>query len=112
MATSIDTDQTAVLALLELPAPETLSEPQMCGRACVWCGDALSNDTAVDLGVRTAEVHGITADWFPRTDKRCVGGKAYAQLFVHAVSCEPCRETAAGCDTAVALRRLMREGRR
>ncbi len=113
MAMSNGTDpQTDAVALLDLPAPETLSEPQMCGRACVWCRTPLSNDSAVDLGARSVDAHGVATTWFPRADKRCVGSRAYAELFEHAVGCEPCRETAVGCDKAVALRRLVREARR
>lgn len=111
MAISNGTDQAETDGLLELPDPETLSEPQLCGRACVWCGGALSNDSAVDLGVQPVDAHGVATHWFPRADKQCVAGRAYAELFVHAPCCTRCVTTAEGCETAVALRRLMREGR-
>lgn len=33
-----------------LPAPDTLTDAQLRGAACVWCAGRLATATAVDLG--------------------------------------------------------------
>lgn len=51
---------------LPLPPIGSLSEPQVRGTACVYCGVVLDNESAVDLGERTARQGGATRRWFPR----------------------------------------------
>lgn len=97
------------LALLPLPEPEALTEPQLCGRACAWCETPLSNDTAIDLGERTSNAHGTTASWFPRTCRTCMGPHVQQTAAHHASMCELCVDNLAACDTARALRRLSLE---
>jgi len=105
---------TGALALLPLPEPDTLTEPQICGRACVWCWVPLSNDTAIDLGQRTAAANGSTASWFPRACRDCVQPHIVQTAEFHARTCEQCVDDAAStntsvCDTARGLRRLVLE---
>ncbi|MFF3620090.1 hypothetical protein [Streptomyces sp. NPDC002467] len=57
-------------ALDELPPLSELSEQQVRGSACVFCGIHLDNETAVDLGERRAGRAGATVRWFPRA---CTG---------------------------------------
>lgn len=115
MVTTQDTDPTgAALALLPLSEPEALSEPQLSGRACVWCRVPLSNDTAVDLGQRGTDAHGSKVSWFPRSCHTCMGPRARQTAQHHARTCEQCVDDTAStnksvCDTARRLRRLMLE---
>lgn len=101
------------MALLQLPDLDGLSDQQTRGTACAFDGIALTPE-AVDLGERLSPLSGSTSPmrWFPRACRRCVHDAAYRALFDHAPLCEQCVDNAAGCDTAVALRRLMREYRR
>lgn len=100
-----------VLELLTLPSLDGLSELQVRGITCVWCGVHLSAETAVDLGPRRQRLLDTHRNWFPRGCRACTGKKAYEYLFPHAEKCEHCADNP-GCPTAVELRRLIREGRR
>lgn len=102
----------AVTELLELPAVSDLSEPQVRGANCVWCGIVLASDMVVDLGPRPAQRAGEPVTWFPRSCRPCMGKRAYRALLDHAPLCERCVDDASGCGTGVGLRRLMREARR
>ncbi|MEQ4196026.1 hypothetical protein [Streptomyces sp. YIM 103828] len=53
-----------------LPAPTTLSDAQLRGTACVWCGSQLTTTTAVDLGIRP-DPQFPWASWFPRACPPC-----------------------------------------
>ncbi|RZE99422.1 hypothetical protein C0L86_11390 [Streptomyces sp. SCA2-2] len=52
-----------------LPAPAHLTEAQLRGAACVWCGVKLAL-SAVDLGVRP-DPQCPWASWFPRACPPC-----------------------------------------
>ncbi len=112
MQTSRDPSPTLnMLALLPLPDTLTLSEPQICGRECVWCTAPLSGDTAIDLGERTDDAHGSSARWFPRACHDCrhhVADAAYKSLREHTAECELCVENVADCETGGGLNRVMR----
>ncbi|MFJ9038035.1 hypothetical protein ACIRF8_15750 [Streptomyces sp. NPDC102406] len=54
------------MATQHLPRTGGLTEDQLRGRACVWCGDHLDNATAVDLGPQILTQLGHQAHWFPR----------------------------------------------
>lgn len=105
-------DTTEALALLPLPALDGLSKEQVRGASCIWCATTLAADTAVDLGERRHKRLDGHFSTFPRACHACVHDAAYAVLMDHAPRCEQCVDEAAGCDMAVALRRLMREHRR
>ncbi|MCX5407536.1 hypothetical protein OHA37_27190 [Streptomyces sp. NBC_00335] len=49
-----------------LPALSTLTEQQVRGTACVYCGIHLDNGDAVDLGERPISRAGQRSRWFPR----------------------------------------------
>lgn len=53
-----------------LPSAEDLTDEQIRGAACVWCGGRLTNATAVSLGEMPLDV-GHRADWFPRSCPNC-----------------------------------------
>ncbi|MFF8713568.1 hypothetical protein ACF07T_19370 [Streptomyces sp. NPDC015184] len=59
-----------------LPCVESLSSQQQRGVHCVWCGTALFNGTARDLGPRPIDAHGTSALWFPRCCPTCWKGHA------------------------------------
>jgi hypothetical protein len=50
----------------ELPSIADLSEAQVRGAACVYCGVVLDSGTAVDLGERRGRRAGAAFSWFPR----------------------------------------------
>lgn len=96
---------TLVLDTLDLPDPARLTEDQRCGRHCLWCPTPtpLTVETAVDLGERKEPMH-----WFPRCCVTCIRSAAYD----HVSRCETCVETPAACETAAALKHLVREHNR
>lgn len=49
-----------------LPPIGDLSEQQVRGTACVFCGVTLDNGDAVNLGERTVRQAGVLRRWFPR----------------------------------------------
>ncbi|NUR04341.1 MAG: hypothetical protein HOY79_49910 [Streptomyces sp.] len=100
------------LALLELPALEGLTTEQVRGAACIWRGEPLTTDTAVDLGERRHKRLDGRYSTFPRACHRCTHEAAYAVLIKHTMACEQCVDNAAECPTGRALLRLMRENRR
>ncbi|MFD8949493.1 hypothetical protein ACFV0B_11620 [Streptomyces xanthophaeus] len=52
--------------LRDLPSVSTLSEQQVRGVACVYCGVILCAATAVDLGERRSRRPGGSYSWYPR----------------------------------------------
>ncbi|AQS70831.1 hypothetical protein [Streptomyces pactum] len=105
----------AIVRVLGLP-PLLLAKvtvDQARGAVCVWGTERLTGETAVDLG----EPLDTAGRWFPRACRRHVADRAHRALLVHAPGCGDCRkrpapsETAA-CETARALYRLVRDGRR
>ncbi|MGI5139427.1 hypothetical protein [Streptomyces sp. CA-106110] len=89
-----------------------LTESQQRGAACVWCAQTLTAETAVDLGERRIKVLDNYVTAFPRGCRPCTATAAYRALMDHAPDCEQCVDDAGSCETGMALRRLMREGRR
>jgi hypothetical protein len=49
-----------------LPPIGDLTELQVRGAACVYCGVILDSGTAVDLGEQRSRRAGATFSWFPR----------------------------------------------
>lgn len=85
---------------LDLPNPARLTPDQVRGGDCCWCRTVLTAETAVDLGERRHPLH-----WFPRCCPTCIQDQART----HGSMCEVCVEEPAACDTAAALRQLVRE---
>ncbi|MFF3330902.1 hypothetical protein ACFYWX_15265 [Streptomyces sp. NPDC002888] len=98
------------LALLALPALDTLTEDQSRGRTCVWGDEDLTAETAVDLGERVIQPDGSTPPvrWFPRGCRGCVAKRALDALFDHAPQCEPCVQEPSECAVGRGLARLVR----
>lgn len=108
-------DQTSAidaLALLPRPGLSELSEEQVRGAACIWCGTRLSAHTAVNLGEERVRLLDGAITMFPRSCRTCVADRAHQALLAHAPACEPCIDNAAECETGRALYRLIRENRR
>jgi hypothetical protein len=90
----------AAVVLMDLPDPAKLTEPQRRGSDCLWCRVPLTAVTAVDLGERRHPLH-----WFPRCCPACIR----SQDRHHVSRCETCVEEPGACETAAALRQLVRE---
>lgn len=97
----------ADVVLVQVPAVEELSGPQVCGRSCVWCASALPMGRSVDLGER--DEHGRR--WFPRGCPRCTVFAVHAQLVRHTQMCEQCVAEGVQCPDSAELRRALRQGR-
>lgn len=96
-------------ALAMLPVPDHLTTPQMDGHVCVYDNEALSNDTAVDLGQRQQDGRTV----FARASRRCASTAAVGVLFDHTTGADACTVCqTAPCDTASALNRVIRMGAR
>ncbi len=91
---------TLVLDTLDLPDPARLTVDQVRGGHCCWCDTVLTAETAVDLGERRQPIH-----WFPRCCPTCIR----AQARTHGGMCEVCVEQPGACETAAALKQLVRE---
>jgi hypothetical protein len=92
--------QALELDTLALPNPVKLNTDQVRGGHCCWCDMVLTAETAVDLGERRHPVH-----WFPRCCPTCIRSQARN----HVSMCETCVEQPGACETAAALRQLVRE---
>lgn len=105
-----------VLALLPLPDVEAMTDDQTRGATCVWGGERLRSDAAIDLGERLEPVDGSTSTQgirlFLRACAPCAGRAALQALHEHAPRCEQCVADASLCPEGLGLRRLMREARR
>lgn|GEM_PF-3223217 len=115
----VSRDITAVtdtLALLAVPALDTLTDDQTRGAVCVWDRheDRLTAETAIGLGEHMGELADATSDmrWFPRACRHHTGQAALRALHEHAPMCEPCVDNAANCETGRALRRIIRDAHR
>ena len=103
------------IALLLLPEWADLSEPQVRGKACVWCAATLHNGSAVDLGTRRIPVLDGHLRTFPRACRPCTRAHIIKTEAAHRATCEQCVtaaasvEEATACDTAQALHHLLQE---
>jgi hypothetical protein len=114
MGTDSDTTQALVegaASLLPLPSLDGLSEQQIRGAACIWGGEPLNTDNAVDLGERTTRRGGQALRWFPRACRRDVQTAALNALHEHAPDCEQCITDGMRCDTGRTLNRIARRYR-
>lgn len=101
------------LALLDVPAPDQLTDRQRAGAHCAFSGIPLTVTGAVDLGRRDTVRAGQPVTWYPRAYRGEIPRAALAALHAHTPDCASCRdgETANHCPTGTALRRLLREFR-
>ncbi|KPI20087.1 hypothetical protein OK074_7636 [Actinobacteria bacterium OK074] len=100
------------LALLPIPPVATLSEQQVCGHVCVWCGAALATGRVVDLGQRQIQRLDCHITMFPRACRACVRVQAEVAVRGHTDTCEMCVIDDALCEEGTILRELMWEYRR
>lgn len=94
-------------ALAMLPMPGHLSDQQRQGHVCVYDGDVLTTETAVDLGTRKdAEGRLI----FPRACRASAGNAAAGFLFDHSSGPDACQECQKHpiCALGRALNRIIR----
>lgn len=98
--------------LIPVPAVDSLSVAQTCGRACVWCAVTLATETAVELGRRSTPRFGAAFEWFPRSCLQCAAWHVYRVLIEHAQSCEQCADDPACCAEGSALRTTLKAARR
>jgi hypothetical protein len=110
-----------VIAILGLPELTKLTDDQVRGANCIWCKASLTADTAVDFGEQTSPAPWSTSvigmRWYPRACPNCTADRAHRGLLDHAPDCSDCRKQPepgepTQCETARALYRLVREGRR
>ncbi|MFF9129105.1 hypothetical protein [Streptomyces sp. NPDC014806] len=101
-----------VLHLLSVPSLDDQSEAQQRGAACVWDGQPLTAETAVELGERRHRRLDGHYSTFPRGCAPCVADRAHRALLDHGASCEQCVDNAELCIVGRVLYRLVREGRR
>lgn len=100
----------AVAALIPvlLPPISDLTEEELCGRACTWCGNILVGMQSVDLGERDEDGRRI----FPRACPTCTVLTTYNQLINHVGQCEQCVDNGGYCPESIEIRRAWKEGRR
>jgi hypothetical protein len=60
----------------EIPRPKGLTERQVRGFSCVWCGASLDDATAVDLPPQPYQILDHRTRWYPRACLTCAGGAA------------------------------------
>lgn len=99
------------LDILALPGLDGLSEQQVRGTACIWGGEPLNTETAVDLGERTTQLDGQPLRWFPRACRRDVQTAALKALHEHAPDCGQCITDGMRCDMGRTLNQIIRRHR-
>ncbi|MFJ8793909.1 hypothetical protein [Streptomyces sp. NPDC102462] len=107
---TVNVPPTEVLDVLGLPDLDSLDEARGAGRVCIWGGESLTIETAVDLGEQEADA----GTCFPRACRKCVADRAHRGLFAHTPMCDLCETeaTAANCTVGRSLYRLVRDNRR
>ncbi|GAA4816057.1 hypothetical protein [Streptomyces ziwulingensis] len=108
-ASSVQELPAEVLEILALPPRDAVNADQARGATCVWGPEALTIETAVDLGEQQDPMGG---HWFPRACGPHVGERAHHGLLAHSSLCEQCGEDRSLCPTGHTLYRLVREHRR
>ncbi|MEV5350400.1 hypothetical protein [Streptomyces achromogenes] len=98
----------ALVPHIVLPRLELLSEARTRGAECVWGGERLTIETAIDLGKHTDDGF----NWFPRACRRCTKAAVRAARDAHPGRCTECRGPADLCDARCALHDLLLELRR
>jgi hypothetical protein len=106
--TEASAGRASIAALLEVPEHNTLTDAQVRGADCAWCGKPLTAETAVDLPERRIRVLDTHFDTFPRGCRECTRRKAHEAIFEHCERCEDCTRDAGSCLIGIGLRRLMR----
>jgi hypothetical protein len=87
------------MSVKELPGITGLSEQQVRGKACVWCGVTSENGKAIDLGQRPAQFAGSQVSRFPRGCCPCAKSNAEQELAAHLETCRTCNTRGGVCST-------------
>jgi hypothetical protein len=111
-ATAPHDTSAAALKLLELPSLDGLTDLQVRGYTCIWCGIMLTSATAVNLGERRHKRLDGHYSTYPRGCRSCTADRAHRALLDHGGSCEQCVDERALCPVGRTLYRLVRDGRR
>ncbi|MGW2954134.1 hypothetical protein [Streptomyces eurythermus] len=98
----------ALVPHIPLPRLELLSDARTRGAECVWGGDRLTIETAIDLGKHVDD--GFS--WFPRACMRCTRDAVRNARNTHPGRCTECKAPTAPCDTRRVLHELLLELRR
>ena len=89
--------------MLPMPKADTLTEGQLDGKVCVWCGVRPREPLA--LGVRLSVLAGRLHRWLPISHRRCAAEKAGKTYELHRRTCARCAPRDY-CPDAVALYEL------
>lgn len=108
MTTASTQPHAQALELLPVPRIVLLTDLQVRGVTCVWCGVGLIAGDVHDLGPRIRPGGG--ASWFPRGCTRCVRNEARHVLAVHGADCGCVPGRRRACPNRAALQRLITEG--
>ncbi|WP_381562913.1 hypothetical protein [Streptomyces eurythermus] len=92
----------ALVPHIVLPRLELLSEARTRGAECVWGGERLTGETAIDLGKHSDGGF----NWFPRACRPCTRAAVRAACRYHPRNCEQCVDNADICDVRRALHEL------
>ncbi|MEV6806585.1 hypothetical protein [Streptomyces sp. NPDC051132] len=71
-----------------LPRLELLSDARTRGAECVWGGEVLTTDTAIDLNERVTD---SGAHWFPRACRGCLRSAVHATRGRHPATARTAR---------------------
>lgn len=94
--------------MLPMPKTDALTDRQLDGEACVWCG--IRPREPLRLGPRLSTRAGTLHRWFPIAHRRCAAAKAHKVYQLHQQTCARC---APGdyCPDAISLYKLAQENR-
>lgn len=108
------------MALRQLPSVGSLTDQQLRGWSCVWCGTGLTVGTGISLGDRRHRPErGAAYWWFPRAcaeaaecaRRECRSADpGYRALLDHTLNCTTC-QTGGRCRSASELRLAWQEAR-
>ncbi|GAA2222070.1 hypothetical protein [Streptomyces nogalater] len=104
-STRLMSNPAALVPHIPLPRLELLSDARTRGAECVWGGERLTVETAIDLGKHTD--NGFS--WFPRACLRCTRSAVRTARDTHPDRCTECPGPTSLCDTRRALHDLLLE---
>lgn len=99
--TSLHPGYVIATEMLPMPKATTLSEAQLGGRHCPWCGGR----PAMALGVRLSVANGALLRWKPRACRACTQEEAARVHRLHVQTCARCTPMVQ-CQDARALHAL------
>ncbi len=88
--------------MLPMPKADMLTDRQLAGKACVWCG--VQPRESLDLA-RLSILNGGLRRWFPKAHRRCAAHEAGKVYELHRRMCARCAPRDF-CPDATSLYRL------